>query len=257
MPVPHPLLLAALLAFLQPQPAAERTVRVAAAADLKLAFEEVASAFRKAHPDVEVSVTYGSSGNFFAQIQNGAPFDLFLSADLDYPRRLASAGLVTGTVFPYAKGRLAICVPASTPFSFRTHGFLVLRSPGIQKVAMANPRHAPYGRAAEEALKNAGLLDSLRDRLVLGENVEQAAQFVESWAVDAGLVAYSISLSPAMSLSTRCAPVPDSLYSPIVQGGAVLKGARDVAAAQVLRDFLVGKEGQAILAQRGFEPPGP
>lgn len=230
---------------------------MAAAADLKFALEEVAAAYRKAHPDVAISVTYGSSGNFFAQIQNGAPFDVFLSADVDYARRLAQDGLTIGPPFPYATGRLALCVPASSTLPIETDGLKALIAPSVRKIAIANPRHAPYGRAAEEAMKRAGILDAVRERLVLGENVAQAAQFVQSGAADAGLVALSLALSPAMSSATRCQALSPDAHAPLVQGGVILRGARDPDAARTLRDFLLEPEGRAILARFGFAPPEP
>jgi molybdate transport system substrate-binding protein len=249
-------LFAALVLAARPDSGAGREVRVAAAADLKFALEEIAAAFRKAQPGVELSITYGSSGNFFAQIQYGAPFDLFLSADIDYPRRLETAGLVSGTVFSYATGRLALCVPASSPLSIEKDGLKSLLSPAVRKIAIANPRHAPYGRAAEEAMRNAGILDAVRERLVLGENVAQAAQFVQSGVADAGITALSIGLSPTMKASSRCRALPAGIHAPLVQAGAILKGARDAEAAQALRDLLLGPAGRAVLARFGLEPPG-
>jgi molybdate transport system substrate-binding protein len=124
-------------------------------------------------------------------------------------------------------------------------------------LAIANPRHAPYGRAAEEALRKAGLLPALEDRLVLGENVAQAAHFVRSGAADAGIVALSIALSPAMRDSARCAPLPADSHAPLLQGGVILKGARDVAAAEAFRDLLTGPEGRAILSRFGLSAPLP
>ncbi len=238
-------------------PVVDPEVRIAAAADLKFALEEVAAVFREAQPGVRVSITYGSSGNFFAQIENGAPFDVFLSADVDFPRRLEEAGLVSGTVFSYATGRLALCVPSSSSLPIGTEGIRSLLSPGLRKIAIANPRHAPYGRAAEEAVKHVGVLEAVRGRLVLGENVAQAAQFVGSGVADAGLVALSLALSPAMAAACRCVSVPAELHSPLLQGGAILKGARDPEGARAFRDLLLGPEGRAILARHGFEPAVP
>ncbi len=255
--MPGVLLVPALLATALAPQAAPREVRIAAAADLNFALEEVAAAFRRERPALGVSVTYGSSGNFFAQIENGAPFDLFLSADTAYPRTLEEAGFVSGKVFFYATGRLALCVPASSRLPIQKEGLKALGAPALRTIAIANPRHAPYGRAAEEAMRGAGVLDTLRERLVLGENVSQAAQFVQSGAADAGLVALSLALSPAMARACRCVPVPAELHSPLLQGGAILKGARDPAGAREFRDLLIGPEGRAILSRHGFEPVAP
>ncbi|MGE5344502.1 MAG: molybdate ABC transporter substrate-binding protein [Acidithiobacillales bacterium] len=257
MPVPGALLVPAFLAAAFAPQAPPREMRVAAAADLKFTLEEVAAAFRKAQPGVGVSITYGSSGNFFAQIENGAPFDLFLSADLDDPGKLEADGLVSGNVFVYAKGRLALCVPASSPLPVGTEGLKILLAPGLRKIAIANPRHAPYGRAAEEAMKNAGLLDAVRQRLVLGENVSQAAQFVQSGVADAGVVALSLARSPAMARACRCVALPAEAHAPLVQGGAILKGTHDPEGAKAFRDILLGPVGQAILRRHGFEPAVP
>ena len=232
-------------------------VRIAAAADLKFALEEVASAFRKAQPGCNLSITYGSSGNFYAQIRSGAPFDLFLSADVEYARRLSEEGLTLGPPFVYAIGRLALCVPSTSGLSLGKTGLAVLRSPDVRKIAIANPRHAPYGRAAEEALRRSGLLDALRDRLVLGENVAQAAQFVEAGSADAALVALSLAVSAPMRSATRCEAVPADLHAPLTQGGVILKGAADQKAAAALRDLLLGAEGRAILARFGFSSTEP
>ena len=251
------ILLAAFLLAPRLASGAGREIRVAAAADLKFALEEVVTAYRRSYPDIAISVTYGSSGSFFAQIQNGAPFDLFLSADVDYTRRLAEGGLTVGPPFSYAMGRLALCVPASSPLPIETDGLKALSAPLVRKIAIANPRHAPYGRAAEEAMRRAGILDAVRERLVLGENVAQAAQFVQSGAADAGVVALSLALSPAMSSATRCRALSPDTHAPLVQGGAILRSARDPDAARALRDFLLGPDGRAVLARWGFEASGP
>ncbi len=250
---------ALLLAFVSLEaaaPAAPR-VRVAAAADLKFALDEVATKFREEQPGVDLSITYGSSGNFYAQIRSGAPFDVFLSADVEYAQRLAEEGLTLSPPFRYAVGRLALCVPATSALSPARDGLSLLRSPAVRKVAIANPRHAPYGRAAEEALRSAGLLEAVRARLVLGENVAQAAQFVEAGTADAALIALSLAVSAPMKAATRCEVVPAKLHAPLAQGGVILKGAADQKAAAALRDLLLGAEGRAILSHFGFSAPAP
>jgi molybdate transport system substrate-binding protein len=231
------------------------TVRVAAAASVKPALEEVLAAFRTRHPDVTVTATYGASGTFFAQITNGAPFDLFLSADADYPKRLVDAGTAHADgFFRYATGRLVVWVPADSPLVLETDGLRALTGPAVRKLVIANPRLAPYGRAAETALTRAGVWDLVRDRLVQGESVEQVANTLHTGTADAGLLPLSLARTPALAAG-RVWPVPVDLYPPITQAGVVLAGAADPAAAASLRAFLTGPEGVAILGRHGFDPP--
>ena len=172
-----------------PARAAEQgSVRVAAAGDLKFTMGEIVEAFRRERPAVEVSVTYGSSGNFYAQLSNRAPFDIFFSADVDYPRRLVRQGLaLADSEFLYGVGRLVVWVPWISPIEVEKLGIQALLSPSVRRIAIANPRHAPYGRAAEAAMKSLGVYDRTKDRLVLGDSVMQTAQFVESGGAEAGI----------------------------------------------------------------------
>lgn len=232
-----------------------REVRVAAAADLQFALDEVFAA--AAVPGVRPVVTYGSSGSFFAQIENGAPFDLYLSADAEYPRRLAEKGLADGGLFLYAVGRIALWVPNGSKLDVAALGVRALLDPSVKKVAIANPRHAPYGRAAEAALKSLGTFEAVSGKLVLGENVAQAAQFVESGAADAGILALSLARSPRMRSSGRHVELPLGSYPRMDQGGIVLKGARDPEAARALRDALLGPRGRELLREHGFFLPDP
>ena len=253
-------LLAALLlpgrAFPAPGPA-PRDVRIAAAADLQFALDALLASADLSRSGVTPVVIYGSSGSFQAQIENGAPFDLFLSADADYPRRLAARGLADGQVFVYAVGRVALWVPSGSALDLGALGLRALLDPSVRKVAIANPRHAPYGRAAEAALRSAGLLDTVRPKLVLGENVAQAAHFVRSGAADAGIVALSLALSPPMRASGRHVEVPPSTFPPMEQGGIVVKGARNRAGALAVRDLLLSRGGREPLGRSGFFLPTP
>jgi molybdate transport system substrate-binding protein len=236
---------------------AEREVRVAAAADLKFAFDEVAGEFEKNHPGIKVRTTYGSSGNFYAQLSNDAPFDLFLSADIDYPRKLAEKGhAVAGSEFLYAVGEIVVWVPEDSRLDLDKLGIRAVLDPSVKHVAIANPRHAPYGRAAEAALKKLGVYDEVKDRLVLGENIAQTAQFVESGSADVGLIALSLALAPALKARGRYWMVPLDAYPRLEQGGIILAWAKDREAAQALRTFMMSKEGHAILAKYGFNQPG-
>lgn len=249
------LVVAVLAAWVLPAQPAPGTVRVAAAADLRWALEEVRGAFERSRPGTTVAVTFGSSGNFFAQLQQQAPFDVFLSADADYPRRLAQQGLAEPP-FLYARGPLALWVPKSSPLKIEAEGLHALLHPGVRRIAIANPRHAPYGRAAEAALRRAGLLERLQMKLVLGENVSQAAQFAQTGNADAGIIALSLAMSAVMQERGRSWRIPADLHPPLDQGGAVLSRAQDPVAARAFRDFLAGAEAAAILARHGFLRPG-
>jgi molybdate transport system substrate-binding protein len=237
-------------------PARRGRVRVAAASDLNAALEPLITRFGAAH-DVDVTVSYGSSGNFYAQLLNQAPFDLFLSADVDYANQLAARGLtVPQSEFTYAIGRLVLWAPASSPLDVEHDGLQALTRGSVGHIAIANPDHAPYGRAAVAAMQAAGVYDAARTRLVLGENVGQAMQFVQSGAADVGLVALSSVRSPNIKGQGRLFEIPVNTYPRLEQGGTILKWAADVDAARALRGFLLSANGQAILAQYGFSPPG-
>lgn len=228
---------------------------MAAASDLKFALDAAIEAFQGSHPGLEVRATYGSSGNFFAQISNGAPFDLFLSADADYPAKLREAGLaLEGSEFLYGEGRLVLWVRNGSALDPGKRGIRALLDPSVKHVAIANPRHAPYGRAAEAALKSLGVWDEVKEKLVPAENVAQAAQFVESGAADAGIIALSLALAPPMRAAGHYVELPAGSYPPIRQVGVVLKAAKDPAGAGAFRDFLAGA-GRAVLSRFGFTPP--
>ncbi|MGI9022882.1 MAG: molybdate ABC transporter substrate-binding protein [Acidimicrobiales bacterium] len=232
------------------------TVRVAAAADLKFAMDEVAAALVRSQPDIDLAVTYGSSGTFFQQLSNGAPFDVFLSADLSYPAKLAEAGKASNDdVFRYAVGRLVVWAPNGSPVD-ATRGLASLSSPEVTKVAIANPAHAPYGKAAVAAMQAAGVYDAVDDKLVLGENVAQAAEFAQSGNAQVGVFALSLALSSQLKDKGRFAEVPLESYPRLDQGGVVMGDARDPQAARRVKDFLLGEQGRAILGGYGFSEPG-
>jgi molybdate transport system substrate-binding protein len=236
------------------QAAATGTVRIAAAADLRYALEEVMAEYQELEPDVSVQATYGSSGTFFAQIQHRAPFDLFLSADVSYPEQLAEDDLtVPGGTFTYAIGRIVVWAAHDAPVDPADQGVDALTDPAVRKISIANPEHAPYGRAAVAAFEAYGIDDEVADRLVLGENVSQAAQFIESGAADVGVIALSLALAPEVAGSSWT--IPDDRHPPILQGGAITAWALDPAAAQAFVDFLTGTPTRATLERYGFEPP--
>lgn len=238
-----------------------RTVRVAAAADLTAALDEVAADVRRAHPEIELAITYGSSGTFVQQIAQGAPVDLYLSADIGYVERLVDLGRVDpGEVFGYATGRLALVLPPASPLGTE-RGLAVLADPSIATVAIANPEHAPYGVAAVAALRSAGVYDAVAGKLVLGENAAQAAEFVRSGNADAGVVPLSLVRAARVAAGAGTTwgawyEVPPQTFPPLRQSGAVLRAARDPEAARVVRDHLLGPAGQAVLSRHGFRPAG-
>ena len=231
-------------------------VRIAAAADLRFALEELARAFESRHPEVAVKISYGSSGSFYAMIQNHAPFDLFFSADIEYPRKLAQAGLGADTnVFTYAIGRMAVWVPMHSRVDLEKLGMRALLDGSIRKIAIANPRHAPYGRAAEAALKSQGLYERVRSQLVYGENISQTLQFVQSGAADAGIIARSLAEAPQVKGKGRYWEVPLHAFPTMEQGGLILKSAKDLKSALAFREFVLSAAGRAVLVRHGFMLP--
>ena len=234
----------------------QRQLSVAAAADSKFALDEVVTAFKQNHPDVTLQITYGSSGNFYSQLVNKAPFDLFLSADVAYVDKLIAGGFADkDSRFPYAIGRIVLWVPKDSPLDVSNRGLEVLLDPSVKKIAIANPQHAPYGRAAEAALRSHGLWDKVQGKLVLGENIAQTAQFVQSGAVDAGIIALSRAMSPNMKDAGRYYQIPAADYPRLEQAGVTLSWAQDRQAADAFRQFLTGPEGRRILARYGFGLP--
>jgi molybdate transport system substrate-binding protein len=231
------------------------TLTVAAAADLKFALDDLVKEFEGKNPATKVNVTYGSSGNFFAQIQNGAPFDLFFSADVEYPRKLAEAGLGTDEVFLYAVGRIVVWVPKNSPLDVDNLGIKALLDPSIRKIAVANPAHAPYGRAAVAAMKTLSVYDRIASRLVYGENIAQTAQFVRSGAADIGILALSLAVAPQMRDAGRFWPIPIDSYPRMDQGGLILKSTKNLEATRSFRDFVLGDHGREVLKRYGFFLP--
>ena len=228
-------------------------LRIAAAADLRYALEDVVKAFHQHHPGTRIEPAYGSSGMFYAQLTNHAPFDLFLSADVQYPRKLADQGLLLpGSEFTYAEGRIVLWASTASGVDVERLGMGALRLPAVRHIAIANPAHAPYGRAAEAALRSFGVFDAVKDKLVLGENVSQTFQLAQSGAADVGIVALSLAMAPAASSDGLYWEVPYPAYPRIQQGGAILKWTRNPQAAQAFRAFLLAPEGRAILKRYGF-----
>ena len=235
--------------------AAPRTLTVAAAANLEPALQEIIRGFEAANPDARVRTTLGASGRFFAQIQQGAPFDLFLAADASFPGRVVEAGLSSGPAFHYARGRLALWVPADSRLDLERAGLRALLDPSVRKVALGNPAVAPYGVAAEEAMRFSGVLEAVKEKFVLGQSAAQAAQFALSGAAQAAFLPLSLVLAPPLSNQGRHLILPPSSHRPIEQAGVILKGARDPGLARAFVAWMLGPEGRAILARHGYESP--
>lgn len=248
------LLLAAAL-FAAPAAADERPL-VAAASDLQFALTDAAAAFTQA-TGREVRLSFGSSGNFFRQIKQGAPFELFFSADEDFVSELAKEGLTEDGGTLYAVGRIALLLPHGSPLKADAslddlHA--AIKDGRLKRFAIANPEHAPYGMRAEEALREAGLWESIKSRLVLGENVSQAAQFALSGNAQGGIVAYSLALAPELAAKAGHALIPDHMHQPLRQRAVAIKGAG--ATAQAFLTFMQDEEARAIMRRYGFVLPG-
>lgn len=223
-------------------------LRIAAASDLKFALDEIIASYSNAQTKpLLIKSSYGASGNLFAQIQNGAPFDIFLSADTNYPHRLIEGGHATD-FFLYAEGHLALWVPRSSRLDVEKLGLQALLDPSVRKIAIANPAHAPYGRGALAALKEAGIYDRITNSLVLGENVAQTAQFVQTGGADIGIIALSIVRSPVMRDKGKHFEIPSALQ----QGGAIVTRSQNRATAEQFRSFLASAKAKSILASYGL-----
>jgi molybdate transport system substrate-binding protein len=253
-------LLAACFVLNAPSPAqdhASKQLVVAAAADLSTALKEIGDDYEK-KSGTKIQLSFGASGALTQQIQNGAPFDIFFSADMDYPRQLIASGDAVGsTLYQYAVGKLVLWVPADSPLDVEHKGINVLLDPSVKKIAIANPQHAPYGRAAAAALKHYELYDQLSSRLVLGENIAQAAQFAESGNAQAGFVALAHAVSPAMQGKGKYWVVPADAYPPLAQGAVVLTHSQHTKEAAEFLEYIKTKEATDVLRKYGFTLPQP
>ena len=227
---------------------------IAAASDLNFALKEIIAEFEITSGD-KVKLSLGSSGNFFAQIQHGAPYDLYFSADIRYPQKLVESGhAVADSLYRYAIGRIVVWTPNQSSIHIE-RGLETLLDPHIRKIAIANPKHAPYGRAAVAAMEHAQVYDRIKDKLVLGENISQSAQFVESGAADVGIIALSLALAPPMQAAGHYWEIPADAYPPIEQGVVMLMGGKNQASAKAFLSFIQGAEGQTIMTRYGFVIP--
>lgn len=230
-------------------------VTVAAASDLNFVFKEVVADFEKKTGNT-VKLSLGSSGNFFAQLSNGAPFDLFFSADMSYPRKLVEAGLAdSATLYTYGVGRIVVWVPKGSPIEVGLLGIKALLHPSVKKVAIANPKHAPYGRAAVAAMEHFKVYEVVKGKLVLGENISQTAQFVQTGGADIGIIAFSLAVAPAVKETGLFWEVPPEAYPRLEQGAVIMRTAKDPKTARAFLDYVRGPEGRGVFARYGFLIP--
>ena len=237
-------------------PAQEKPLRVAAAADLQFVLPQIAAGFEKASGK-KVELIFGSSGNFFAQIQNGAPFDVFLSADTTYPQRLIqSAAADANSYRVYAQGQLVLWLPQNSHLDPSKLGMKILLDPSLKKIALANPEHAPYGRAAVAALKSAGIGEQVKSKLVMGENISQTAQFVQSGNAQVGMLALSTAKALQEQSGGKICVVPQQLYPPLQQAAVIVARSAQRQLAQAFLNYMTGAQGQKVLNDYGFKTPG-
>lgn len=251
MKIIQSLLLALCLALTLPAQAGGK-ITLAAAADLKFAMDEIVAEYKKTHPGDEVKTIYGSSGKFHTQIQQGAPYDLYFSADIAYPRALAAEGFAASAVRPYAVGRIVLWSPVMDASKMDLKSLL---DPTIGKIAIANPKHAPYGKRAEEALRAAGVWNKVEPRLVYGENIAQTAQYVQSGNARVGIIALSLAVNPELAKQGGYALIPDALHAPLEQGFIITRRAANNSLARDFANYQGSKEARAVMVRYGFVLP--
>jgi molybdate transport system substrate-binding protein len=243
----------ALLSFaVQSHAQQSKKIRIAAASDLKFALDSIATVFRK-HNAGTVDITYGSSGKFFEQLSNGAPFDIFFSADISYPKQLQEKKLTLSEVYPYGVGQIVLWSKKLDP---EKEGIKSLLHSSIKKIAIANPAHAPYGKRAQESLAYYKILDAVKNKLVFGENISQTAQFVTTGAADIGIVALALALSPNMKKENgKYFLIPENSHNPLMQGVVLMHQAEGKDLAKDFLEFVKSETSTAILQHFGFTKP--
>ena len=247
-PLPAPARTAATPPNMPPQTSTE--VLVAAAADLRFAMDSLVAVFSRENPDITVKPTYGSSGNFFQQIQNDAPFDLFFSADVDYPRQLKEKNLTASDISIYGTGQLVLWSKTLDPNREKMNTLL---DRSVTRIAIANPAHAPYGRRAEESLRFYNLYDKIKDKLIFGENIAQTAQYAQSGAAEVGIIALSLAVSPAMRQADgKYWIIPSNAHQPLLQGFVLLPHSKGNAGAGKFAAFCNSGRAKDILHNFGF-----
>lgn len=233
---------------------ADETLTVAAAADLTYAMKEIATAFKHGHPHDQIQTLFGSSGQLFTQIQQGAPYDVFFSADIRYPRLLKARGWAGSEITTYAFGRIVLW---SASRNVKNLTLQQLRDPSFRNIAIANPNHAPYGQRAVEALKAAGVYAQVQPKLIYGENVAQTAQFVQSGNAQVGIIALALALNPQLAHQGSYSLIPASMHQPLEQGFVITRQAAHKPLALAFAQFIKGSQARAILARNGFILPKP
>ena len=248
------LLYVMLVLLCRPAIALADDIAVAAASDLQFAIKELIVEYEK-QTGHHVKLSLGSSGNFYAQLQQGAPFDLYFSADIGYPKKLEEAGLtVPGSLYRYAVGRVVLWAPKQSPVEV-SKGLTVLRDAAVRKIAIANPKHAPYGRAAVAAMEQSQVYAEVKDRLVLGENISQAAQFIESGACDVGIIALSLAMAPVMKSAGSYWLIPAEAHPPLEQGAVIMKQSKQQDAARHFLQSMQRPQGQEVMTRYRFTLP--
>jgi len=227
-------------------------INIAAAADLKFAMDEIVAKFREANAKDDVDVIYGSSGKFYTQIQQGAPYDLYFSADIAFPRELAKSGFSFSEVMPYAFGRIVLW---SATMEANKMSLDSLTSSKISHIAIANPKHAPYGKRAEEALRASRLWERVEPKLVYGENIAHTAQFVQTGNAQVGIIALSLALNPALANKGGYWLIPDTLHAPLEQAFIITKRAQGSDLAKKFADYMRSSATRTIMTKYGFVLP--
>lgn len=238
--------------LLSSAPAHAESINIAAAADLKFAMDEIIEGFNREHAGNQIQATYGSSGRFHAQIRQGAPYDMFFSADIAFPRELAKSGLAASEVKPYGFGRIVLW---SSSMNAARMTLATLNDPKIERLAIANPKHAPYGKRAEEALRAAALWEKLQPKLVFGENISQTAQYVQSGNAQIGVIALSLALSPELAKKGGYYLIPENLHAPLEQGYIITKRGADKPLVKKFEQYIDSKKARSVMSRYGFKLP--
>jgi molybdate transport system substrate-binding protein len=232
-----------------------KEINVAAAADLSAVLQDVAAEFEK-KSGIRVKLSFGSSGALTQQIENGAPFSVFFSADMDYPRQLIAHGEAEAdSLYRYAVGKVVLWVPADSPLDVERRGMSILADPAVQKISIADPKRAPYGRAAVAAMRHVGIFDQVSNRLVIAENVSQAAQFVESGNAQVGFVALAHAMAPAMQGKGKYWEIPVEAYPPLDQGVVILSHSQHKKEAAAFVEYIKSKQAIDTFRSYGFTMP--
>lgn len=230
------------------------SITIAAASDLQVVFPELVKRFER-DTGVTAAVSFGASGSVFAQIQNGAPFDIFFSADIDYPRKLGSSGHAdAGSLYQYATGRIVLWTRKDTGIDVRP-GLTVLKDPRVRRIAIANPEYAPYGRAAVAALRSAKVYDAVKSKIVLGENLAQTAQLADSGNADVAILGSALAIGPVLRASGTYAEIPVTTHPPIEQGAVIVSASKNKDAARRFLAYVKQPDAKALLKQFGFAMP--